>query len=53
MDLSDPVVPGRPWFFTNDLLKLLEETAEDLARRVRLAMGTDEPPSTRSSGGRG
>jgi hypothetical protein len=45
MDMSDPVVPGHPWFFTNDLLELLEEMAEDLARRVRVAMGKEEPPS--------
>ena len=42
MDRSSPIVPGHPSFFTNDLLVLLEEMANDLARRVRVAMGKEQ-----------
>jgi hypothetical protein len=43
MDASTPVVPGHPSLFTNDLLALLDEMANDLARRVRVAMGKERP----------
>lgn len=37
--MSGPIVPGRPSFFTDDLLKWLSELSADAAHRVLIAQG--------------